>query len=208
MEKEQSASNVTNKEQPATDVPDKKQATADTSKTALTNQIVGRLEALAKEISIIKSNIESIKPNINEIDNIKKDLKNITEQTYTLSDDKEVAKLFIDIEGDLRILIANSEKADAMPIIIEEVKTLLNIITTRFENFSNILQELSMKQNAFVLRMEKISNITGTPGIHLTLISKILKHVKSVVVIVSWMLIGIGLLRLAEFIWELWKNQT
>jgi len=196
------------KEKSITDVPDKKQAAVDTSKTALATQIVGSLDALAKEMSVIKTDIESIKPNINEIENIKRDLGLITKQTNTLSDDKEVFKLFLDIEDDLRILITNSEKADAMPIIIEEVKNLLSTITTRFENFSNILQELSVKQNAFVLRMEKISNFTGAPGIRLTLISRILKHAKSVMVVVSWMLTGVGLLRLAEFVWELWKNQT
>ena len=208
VEKEQAASDVPSKEQPATDVPNKKQAVVDTSRTALATQIMGYLETLNKEISFIKKEIDLIKSNTNEMTSIKKDIEIITKQTGDSPDVKEISNLFIDIENDLKILITNNEKADSMPKVIENVKGLLNTITTRFENFSNVLQELSVKQNAFALRVERVTDFIGVPGIRLTHVNKILRHTKSIIVVVLWMLIGVGILRLAEFIWELWKYQN
>lgn len=207
VDKEQSASDIPSKEQPATSVPDKKQAAMDTSRTALATQIMDNFETLNKEIALIKKEIDLIKLNTNEMANIKRDIEIITKQSSTSSNEKEISNLIIDIENDLKILITNSEKADSMPNIIEELKGLLNTVTTRFENFSNILQELSVKQNAFALRVERVTDFIGVPGIRSTCVNKILKHSKSFITVVSWMLIGVGLLRLAELIWELWKNQ-
>jgi len=208
VDKEQVVADVPSKEQPATDVPNKKQAVVDTSRTALATQIMGYLETLNKEISFIKKEIDLIKSNTNEMTSIKKAIEIITKQTGDSPDVKEISNLFIDIENDLKILITNSEKADSMPKVIEDVKGLLDTITTRFENFSNVLQELSVKQNAFALRVERVTDFIGVPGIHLTHVNKILRHTKSIIVVVLWMLIGVGILRLAEFIWELWKYQN
>jgi len=190
MDKEQSVSDVSNKEQPATDVPDKKQAIVDTSRTALATQIMGNLETLKTDIAGLKADIDSIKIQISES-----------------SKNKDLVKLLIDIEHDCKSLIANSEKADSMPELAKDFKGLFNHVSANFDKFNNALQTLSEKQSTFIMRLERITDSLGVPGLKTTWANKAYRRIKTIVYVTTLMLTGIGLLRLGEFIWTLMQNQ-
>lgn len=191
MDKEQSASDVPSKEQPATDVPDKKQAAVDTSKTTLATQIMGSLETLKNDITGLKTEIDLIKIQISES-----------------SKNKELEKLLMDIEHDCKSLITNSEKVGFMPELAKDFKDLFNHVSTNFDKFNSALQTLSEKQSTFIMRLEKITDSLGVPGLKTTWATKVYRRIKAIVYVLTLMLTGIGLLRLGEFIWVLWQNQN
>jgi len=196
------------KEQAATNVPDNKQAVIDNNRSQLINIIKNSLENLSKELTDIKTDITLIKPVITELTGIKKEVETLKEEIKTLFYNKETFDLFAGIEHNIKILVTNAEKQDSIPYAVKNIETLLNSVTSRFDVFSKLFQDSIGKQEKFVQQVDAVTNRLSVPGINSTWVNRILKRLKSVITVVAWMLIGIGLLRLGEFLWVLSQNQN